>query len=287
MANAEQTPRSRHLKCLGPHGFHRLHYLEWGDPGSPEVVVCAHGLTRNAHDFDDLAERLGRERRVLCVDVPGRGGSERLSHPLDYGYPLYCQDLAAVIARADVAAVDWVGTSMGGLIGMMLAAQPGTPVRRLVLNDVGPFLPAAALQRIADYVGRTPDFPDLAALETYLRQVHAPFGPLSDAQWRRFASHSAVQGEDGRWRLGYDPAIAEAFRAAPLEDVDLWPVWEAVRCPTLLLRGAESDVLDADTAQEMTRRGPRATLVEFPGIGHAPALLAEDQIETVCRWLLQ
>ncbi len=277
--------RERHLHCLGPHGFHRVRYLEWGDPDNPQVVICVHGLTRNAHDFDTLASRLASRLRVLCVDVPGRGGSDRLSHPLDYAYPLYCQDLAMVIARADVDAVDWVGTSMGGLIGMMLAAQGNTPIRRLLVNDVGPFIAAAALARIADYVGRAPDFPNLAAAEAYLRQVHAPFGPLSDAQWAQLTDHSTVQGDDGRWRLSYDPAIAEPLRAAPPDDLDLWPVWDAIRCPTLVLRGSESDVLSAATATAMGQRGPRATVLEFPGIGHAPALLDRDQIEPVAAWL--
>lgn len=277
--------RERRIPCLGPHGFHHLRYLEWGDPRNPRVLLCVHGLTRNAHDFDTLARRMAEQYRVLCVDVVGRGGSDRLSQPMDYGYPLYCQDLASVIARADTEDVDWIGTSMGGLIGMMLAAQRKTPIRRLVVNDVGPFIAATALQRIADYVGRAPDFLDLAAAEAYLRQVHAPFGPLSDAQWAELTRHSTVQGNDGQWRLSYDPAIAEALGALSAEDVDLWPVWDAIRCPTLVLRGSESDVLSAATAADMGRRGPRATVLEFSGIGHAPALLDAEQIAPLEKWL--
>jgi pimeloyl-ACP methyl ester carboxylesterase len=216
----------------------------------------------------------------------GQRASAWLAEAADYGYPQYLADMTALIARLDVAAVDWVGTSMGGLIGMMLAAQPGTPIRRLVLNDIGPFIPKAALERIADYVGLDPRFEDLAALEAYLRRVHAPFGPLTEDQWRHLAEHSARPLDEGGFGLAYDPRIGDAFRGdKPLEDVDLWPVWDAVRCPVLVLRGAESDLLLADTAREMRRRGPRARVVELPGVGHAPALMADDQIAPVRDWL--
>jgi pimeloyl-ACP methyl ester carboxylesterase len=277
--------RSRYFRSLGPHGFHRLHYLEWGDPANARVAVCVHGLTRNARDFDVLAERLSETHRVLCVDVPGRGQSEWLTHPMDYGYPLYCQDLAALIVRADVDSVDWVGTSMGGLIGMMLAAQQGSPIRRMVLNDVGPFIAVSALSRIRDYLAAVPAFPDFASLEAYLRQVHAPFGLLNNRQWQTLAANSTRRDPNGSWRLHYDPGIAQAFQAAPLEDVKLWLLWDALRSPTLVLRGADSDVLSADTAREMSHRGPRAEVVEYHGVGHAPALLEESQIRPVLNWL--
>lgn len=276
---------TRTLRGLGPHGFHRVAYHEWGDPGNPRVVVCAHGLTRNGRDFDALAAALADRYRVACPDLPGRGLSEWLPRPGDYTYPVYLGDMVALFARLGGETVDWVGTSMGGLVGMMLAAQPGTPIRRLVLNDVGPFLPKAALERIGEYVGADPRFADFGALEGYLRRVHAPFGPLTGEQWRRLAKHSARPLPDGTLALHYDPAIGEAFRAAPPQDVDLWAVWDAVRCPVLVLRGAESDVLPRETAEEMGRRGPRGRLVELPGVGHAPALLEPGQLETVCSWL--
>ena len=271
---------------LGPHGFHRTRYLEWGAPDNPRVVVCVHGLTRNGRDFDPLAQALAPDFRVLCPDVVGRGLSDRLAHPQDYGYPLYLADMAALVARSQAEQVHWVGTSMGGLLGMMLAAQPQTPIARLVINDVGPLVPRASLERLAQYVGKAGTFRDEAALESYLRQVHAPFGPLSDAQWRHLARHSAQRTADGSLALAYDPAIAAAF-AGPLNDVVLWPLWDAVRAPTLLLRGTQSDLLLAETAQEMTRRGPRAQLQEFAGIGHAPALMSSDQIEIVRSFLLR
>ena len=265
------------LRCLGLHGFHRIAYAEWGGADNPRVVICVHGLTRNGRDFDALAAALEPKRRVLCPDVVGRGRSDWLTHKQDYGYPLYLADMAALIARGGAEQVDWVGTSMGGLIGMMLAAQPNTPIRRLVVNDVGPLIPKSALERLSLYVGKDPRFPSFEALEQYIRLVSAPFGPLTDAQWHHLTEHTARRYEDGTFGVAYDPAIGNAF-AGPFEDVSLWPFWDAISCPTLLLRG---------TAEEMTRRGPKPRLVEFAGIGHAPMLMAEDQIAGVREFLLQ
>ncbi|MDF1553120.1 MAG: alpha/beta hydrolase [Deferrisomatales bacterium] len=275
------------LRGADPHGFHRVAYHEWGDPDCERVVVCAHGLTRNGRDFDALAKALSDCCRVVCPDMAGRGQSEWLSYPQDYGYPVYLGDAAALVARLGARRVDWVGTSMGGLIGMLLAANPGTPVRRLVLNDVGPFIPKRALERIAAYVGNAPAFHDLGSVEAYLREVHAPFGSLSDEQWRHLAEHSTRVLPDGTFALHYDPAIGTTLRAAPFQDVDLWAVWDAVRCPTLVLRGADSDLLMPEVAAEMARRGPRAQVVEVAGVGHAPALLAPDQIERIRSWLFR
>lgn len=272
--------RTNELRCLGPHGFHRVAYHEWGDPSNPHVVLCVHGLTRNGRDFDHLARALAPQFRVICPDVAGRGSSQWLTHKQDYGYPLYLADMATLIARTGADRVDWIGTSMGGLMGMMLAAQPDTPIRRLLLNDIGPFIPRAALERLAQYVGKAPGFPTLEALEKYLRVVMEPFGTLTDEHWRHLATHSSRRNDDGTFVLSYDPAIANAF-AGPLQDVSLWPMWDAIRCPTEVVRGKESDLLLRETAEEMTRRGPKAQLIELAGIGHAPALMAEDQITIV------
>lgn len=291
LSDTSAEPRLRSMPVLSPSGFVRLAWAEWGPESAARTVVCAHGLTRNARDFDDLARDLaGAGWRVASVDVPGRGRSEWLRRPEDYAYPFYAAALAALIGRLGVDRVDWVGTSMGGLIGMMLAAQPNTPIRRLVLNDIGAFIPKASLERIAQYVGRDPRFEDFAAVEAHLRKVNAPFGPLTDEQWRHLATHTAARAEDGRWRLGYDPAIGKAFANAPIDDVALWPVWEAVACPVMVLRGAESDLLLHPTAEEMTRRGAAATagkveLREIAGVGHAPALMALDQIALVRDFL--
>jgi len=277
--------RERELAALGPHGFHRVNYYEWGDADNDKVLFCVHGVTRNGRDFDDIAHALSSDYRVLCPDVVGRGKSGWLTHKEDYGYPLYCSDMAALIARSGAQQVDWVGTSMGGLIGMFLAAQPDAPIRRLAMNDVGAFIPKASLERLSSYVGKDPRYASFDEFEQYIRAVSAPFGRLTGAQWRHLAQTNARQFDDGRWGPNYDPALGLAFRAAPA-DVVLWPFWDQVRCPTLLLRGADSDLLLAQTAQEMTRRGPKAKVVEFAGIGHAPMLMEQSQIATVRDFLL-
>lgn len=276
----------RSVLALSAAGFHRMAYTQWGRDDAGRTVVCAHGLTRNGRDFDVLALALAEGRRVVCPDVVGRGRSDWLARPDLYGYPQYLADMTVLLARLDVDAqgVDWVGTSMGGLIGLFLAAQPKSPIRRLVVNDVGPFVPKAALERIGGYVGKDPVFEDIAALESYLRFVLMGFGSLGDAQWRHLAEHSARSRPDGRYGLAYDPAIGGAFQGE-LTDVDLWPLWDAVRCPVLVLRGGESDLLLPETAAEMTTRGPKARVVEFPHVGHAPALMDEGQIAVVKRFL--
>lgn len=276
----------RSLSCLSPSGFHRVAYSEFPGPAGARTVVCVHGLTRNGRDFDDLAAALAPERRVVCPDMAGRNRSENLRNPAEYGYPLYLADCAALIARLDVEEVDWVGTSMGGLIGMMLAAQPGSPIRRLVINDVGALVAKEGLARIGSYVGADPTFDTAEAFEAAVRANAAPFGLKTEAQWRKLARDSMREKPGGGYGFNYDPRIGDAFKGAPAEDVNLWPVWDAIPCPTLLLRGAESDLLSRETAKAMTERGPKAKLIEFPGVGHAPGLVEADQIAVVRDFLL-
>ncbi len=298
--------KSDYVLGLTTSGFHRIHYTEWGSADAGRIVICVHGLTRNCRDFDFLAQALVPDFRVVCPDVAGRGMSDWLHTKEDYAYPQYCADMTAVIARVTGTAGDltdrlsglleraesekqrifWVGTSMGGLIGIVLAAQPKTPIERLVLNDVGPWIPHAALERIGNYVGKDLRFKTLEELESMLRLVLAPFGALTDAQWRHLAVTGATQHGDGSWGMRYDPGIAIPFQKGQHADLDLWRFYDAIRCPTLLLRGAQSDLLRQDTAMEMTRRGPKARLVEFEGIGHAPTLMAGDQIGIVRDFLL-
>lgn len=278
--------RERSFLSLGPNGFHRVVYREWGDAENEQTLICVHGLTRNGRDFDTLAAALSKDYRVVCPDVAGRGRSEWLPVKADYGYPLYCADMAALMAHLRVESVDWLGTSMGGLIGMLLAASPGTPLRRLIMNDIGALIPKAALERIASYVGGDPRFGSMAELDAYIREIYAPFGQLTEAQWHGLVESSARTTPEGTIGLSYDPGIAEPFREGPLEDVDLWQAWDSVHCPVLVLRGADSDVLLADTAKEMQQRGPKAELVELPNVGHAPMLMSDDQIGTVRKWLL-
>ena len=278
--------RLERVKCLSAGGFHTMAYTEWGEPDASRTVVCVHGLTRNASDFDVLAARISATgARVVCPDVVGRGASDWLIDPTGYCYPQYMADMAVLLARLNVSEVDWVGTSMGGVIGMMLAAKKGSPIRRLVINDIGPFIPKASLERIASYVGADRRFPDLAAAEAYFRKVHAAFGALSDAEWRQLTENSVRTADEGGFWLRYDPGIAAAFEPGKMEDVDLWPVWDRIACPTLLLRGENSDLLLADTAAQMATSGPKAEVMTVPGCGHAPALLSHSQTGMVVAFL--
>jgi len=276
--------REGHLQSLSPHGFHRVVYYDWGDPANDRVVVCVHGVGRNGRDFDALAEALLPTHRVIAVDMPGRGKSDWLADPNDYVFPTYLTTLTALLARSGAERVGWVGTSMGGLLGMTIAAQPGSPISRLVVNDVGPAIEPAALERIRGYFGLDPTFASYDEIVRYIRTVSAPFGPLTDAQWDHMTRTNVRERPDGRWGLAYDPGIAVPFRttAAP---PNLWGLWDAIRCPTLVLRGAQSDLLSAGTAAQMAVRGPKPAIVEFEGVGHAPALLSVEQIAPVVRFL--
>jgi pimeloyl-ACP methyl ester carboxylesterase len=279
---AEARPGA--LRWLSPAGFFTLRWLEWG-PASGAPVVCVHGLTRSGRDFDALARALAAAgRRVFCPDLPGRGASDWLPDPALYQPPIYSQALAHLLARMD-GPVDWVGTSLGGLCGMGVAATPGNAIRRMVLNDIGAIIPAAALARIRDYINQPAQaFPDIAALEAHLRKVHAPFGKLSDSEWRHLAENSARRDSTGALQLHYDPAITHAFSAGDIADIDLTPFWAAIAIPVLILRGATSDILPAEVAVEMARK-PNARLIEIADAGHAPALMAADQISAIQDFL--
>lgn len=283
---SEAGPRQRFVQCASPAGLHRVAYREWGDPAAP-VLLCVHGLTRCARDFDALAAAMADRYRVVCPDVAGRGDSDWLADPMLYQLPQYVADMVTLIARLDVETVHWVGTSMGALIGMALAAQQHSPIRRLVLNDAGPVVTKASLERIATYVGYAPPLPTIESAETYVRTVLASFGAHSDAEWRFLTEVVVRRNADGSYRLHYDPKIAEPFRKnLPDKDLELWPLWDAITCPTLAIRGAESDLLTAATAREMCTRGPKAKLVEIPNVGHAPTLMHADQISVVREFLL-
>ena len=279
------------VKCLSTAGFHQMAYVEWGDVDNPNVLVCVHGLTRNGRDFDFLAQALEADYRVICPDVAGRGKSDWLTNKTLYVMPQYCADMVTLLARLNVETVDWLGTSMGGLIGMALAAQPGNPIRRLVLNDVGPVVTAVSLARIGDYLGTPPRFDNIEEAEAYVRKISAPFGPLTDAQWRHLTVHVVREAADGKIEFIYDPGIAQIYHQGQLlsggRDVELWSLFDAITCPTLLLRGEVSDLLTPATAQAMTQRGPHAKLIEILGVGHAPTLMDETQIAPVRDFLLQ
>ena len=268
-----------------------MRWTEWGDADNPRVALCLHGLTRVGRDFDRLAQVLAPYYRVVCPDVVGRGRSDWLRDPTQYGLPQYVGDMVTLLARLNARTVHLVGTSMGGLIGISLAGLEGSPVERLVINDVGPRLNADALARIGSYVGQSLRFADLDQAVAYIRSVSAPFSLRSDEQWREI-TESAIRPDGAAYRLHYDPRISEPFKAISAKAAEagealLWYLYDAIRCPTLLTRGAQSDLLGHETAEEMTRRGPRARLVEFPDVGHAPMFFDPDQIAVVRDFLLE
>lgn len=274
-------------------GVHHIAYTEWGDPHNPHVVICVHGLTRNCRDFDFLARAFETRCRVFCVDVAGRGQSGWLDNAQDYDhYQLYIADAISLLTHIrdqynDNITVDWVGISMGGLIGMMAAIQSTAPIHRLVMSDIGPLIPVAALKRMSAYVGKDIHFGSFEELETYVKQISAPFGPLTDDQWRHLAIHSMRKFNDGTYGFRYDPKISVSFKQHALQnDVDLWEYWDKLQVPTLVMRGTESDVLLAETAIEMQQRGPKAKIIELTGIGHAPIFLDNKQIAIAKDFLL-
>ena len=276
--------REGSILCLDPHGFHRMRYVEWGDPANPRVLICVHGLTRNGRDFDFLASRMADKYRVVCPDVVGRGRSGWLKNKANYGYPVYLSDMAALLGKLGAEEVDWVGTSMGGLIGMIFASFDGSPVRKLVINDVGCFLPKVALERIGLYVGKSPVFDTIEAMDAAVRSV-SPFGNLTDEQWRHLTIHGARQDENGKWHFRYDPGIGDAFHSGPIKDVDMRVFWLAVRGPVLVIRGEHSDLLTPETLEEMGRRAGTRTVV-VPNVAHAPMLLDDAQVNPIREFLL-
>jgi len=283
-------PRLLHVNCLDSRGLHRMAYWQWGDAGNPRVLVCVHGLSRQGRDFDVLARELSQSYRVICPDVVGRGRSDWLSDPMGYNVPAYVADMVTVVARLDVEQVDWVGTSMGGLIGLGLASLPGSPVRRLVLNDIGPTLQVSALQRIGSYLGLPVHWPDADAAADAMWAISQGFGPHSREQWMAL-SRPQLKPDGAGFKPHYDPAIAIPFKAvtpglAAAGEALLWQSYDRLRCPTLLLRGVQSDLLSLETAHAMTERGPRARLVQFDGVGHAPMLVQDDQRAVVREFLL-
>jgi pimeloyl-ACP methyl ester carboxylesterase len=296
-------PTLNYVHCPDASGGHRMAFWQWGDASAAHLVVCVHGLARQGRDFDTLAralaERSSRPIRIVCPDIVGRGRSDWLKDPMAYQFPTYAADMLVLLAhlhqQSPVQTLDWVGTSMGGLIGLIICAQPDLPlpvkIRRLVLNDVGPVIEAAALQRIGAYLGETGRFETVQQAADATWAVSTTFGPHTPAQWLALSQAMVRPHPDGGLTLHYDPAIAVPVRAASRDSAEqgeamLWQLYDALTCQTLLLRGALSDLLSPGTALAMTQRGPRARLVEFAGVGHAPTLVAPDQVEAVAAFVL-
>jgi pimeloyl-ACP methyl ester carboxylesterase len=280
---------THHFLGLGFHGFHRTHYLEWGTPDKTErkdTLICVHGVTRNAHDFDYLAENLCDTYRVVCPDVVGRGESDHLAEPQGYDYMQYNADMNALIARLNVTQVDWVGSSMGGIIGMILASVAQSPIRRLVINDIGPEISRDALTRIGNYIGKSGEFGSIDEVEAHVREIYSEFGPMSDDDWKHMVHYSTRRTKTGKYRFKMDAGVGDAFRdSISLFDVDMWDTWEKITCPVLILRGKKSSFFSEETAHKMLTCGPEATLVEFDDAGHTPTLRSDEQVNVIRDWL--
>jgi pimeloyl-ACP methyl ester carboxylesterase len=290
MNAAPPFPRLDSVQCLDSRGLHRMAWAEWGDPANPKVLVCVHGLSRQGRDFDTLARAMADEYRVVCPDVVGRGRSDWLADPSGYSIPHYVADMVTLLARLNASEVHWVGTSMGGLIGLGLAGLAGSPIRKLVLNDVGPKIEFDALRRIGEYLGDPVHWATEEEAADALWAVSQSFGPHTREQWMAL-SRPQLRPDGAGFKPHYDPGIAIPFHAVTPEfaqagEAMLWASYEQVRCPTLLLRGEESDLLSRETAAQMTQRGPRARLHEFAGVGHAPMLVQPEQVAVVRGFLL-
>lgn len=272
--------------CGGAFDLYHMAYREWGDPANPRVLLCVHGLTRNSLDFERMAQSLSSRYRVIAPDVVGRGESDSLVDPMGYNTVTYAADMITLIAHLNVPQVDWLGTSMGGMIAMLLAGQPNSPIRRLILNDVGPTLSLEALKRIVGYVGSPYEFADLETARRYVRLIFTPFALKTEADWDALIVSTLKPLPNGGYRFNYDKNISKPLQAALLgTDINLWPMYDRIQCPTLLLHGELSDLLSPTTALEMTQRGPRAVLKTVAGVGHAPMLMSDDQIALVRDFL--
>lgn len=283
--------RVESVQCLSPTGLHTMAYKEWGDPGNSKVLVCVHGVTRISDDFDNLAREMCGDYRVVCPDVVGRGRSGWLKDPQHYQLPQYVSDMVTLLARLNADTVHWFGTSMGGLIGMGLSSLADSPVRKLILNDIGPTLNPAALTRIGDYLGQDVRFDTFEEAAQYIRDISTPFGPHSDSEWHKLAADVLRQDKDGKWIRHYDLRLSVPFKSATPESAKmgeamLWAAYDAIRCPTLLVRGAESDLVSPEVARLMSERGPKAELIEIEGVGHAPTFMHADQIAIARKFLL-
>lgn len=280
------APRSGSVQCINSKGFHTVVYQDWGPLDSKETVFCLHGLTRNSRDFDVLAHALGKTRRVICPDTAGRGKSDWLPNHEDYQLQQYNVDLTVLAAAIGVREFDIVGTSLGGMMGMTLAALRNSPVRRLVINDIAPEVPHSALSRLSSYLHLDPSFKSLAEVEAHLRKTLAPFHPMTDEDWTHCAATSAVKTQDG-YKLAFDPDISNTYarRYWYMMYFNLWKYWARIKCPVLILRGEQSDFLTEQLLDRMLRKLPHADVVEFPGAGHTPTLNAPEQIDPILAWL--
>ncbi len=270
------------VTCTSPDGPHRMAYHAWGNPNNPKVLVCVHGLTRRGRDFKTLAQALSHDYYVVCPDVVGRGDSDRLKNPMLYAVPQYVADMASLIKHLGVSQVDWFGTSMGGLIGMVYASMPKNPIRRMLINDVGPRIEPEAIKRLGSYVGQPFVFKERADALQRLNEICASFGSHTPEEWEVYNGPMLVQ-KDGIWVMHYDPDISVPFASvnpimAKAGEMAMWHAFKQIHIPMLIVRGGESDLLSAKTVAEMCKVNPYIRSIEIPGVGHAPAFVKSEQV---------
>jgi pimeloyl-ACP methyl ester carboxylesterase len=287
---------SKYYLGLSPEGFHKVAYSEWGIPHNNPSIMCVHGLARNKSDFDFLAAELSQNYHVTAVDVVGRGQSDRLREEQHYTYEQYLIDIAILIGRLNVQQLYWIGTSMGGLIGLLLAAMPRSPIKKLILNDVGPIIPKKAVDRIKQYASIKLSFQNFEEGTKALRKFYEPFGPLEERHWDHIFKNTLVQEEDGTYTTSYDPKAAHAIeeqeklmhsqgRKDPEGNIIFWDFWDKITCPVLVINGENSDILTPDIVSQMKTRGPTFDHVIIKNTGHAPTLMPFDQIKIIKDWL--
>lgn len=284
-------PKTKFVNCLSPTGSHKMAYYEWGSADNNNVLICVHGLSRSGRDFDALARVLSSDYRIICPDVVGRGQSDWLTDPLYYSIPQYVSDMLTLVQQVQATKLSWFGTSMGGLIGICMAAMPQNAISALLINDIGPKIELAGLQRIGSYVGRPDSWAQLDDAIAYIQQVSASFGEHTPALWREFALSVLKQRPDGQWVLHYDPQISQGFKSSSIDVLQageqaLWLAYDAIHCPTLVVRGEQSDILSESTVVQMQQRGPCAKSITIPRVGHAPTFMQAEQIQIAVSFFL-
>jgi pimeloyl-ACP methyl ester carboxylesterase len=277
--------KTKHILSSNVAGQHKIAYQDWGDESNPNVLICVHGLTRNSRDFDYLAKKLCDKYRVIAPDIVGRGKSDWLPEAHHYSVEQYIKDMQILLQDLKVQQVDWLGTSLGGIIGMGMAASPNSPVRRLILNDIGPLVRKEVTRMLAQNLAATPEFRSLEELEHFLRIAYRDTGELHDQQWQHMAQHDHQIQADGTIRRAYDPKIFHAIGQFQDGDIDMWPYWDKIQCPALVLHGAESKVLTQDICEEMLARKANTEVVTIPNVGHTPSLMIPGYIDVVAEWL--
>jgi pimeloyl-ACP methyl ester carboxylesterase len=279
------NPKQRYFLSASHEGFKKIAYVEWGKPTAKRTFICVHGMTRNGRDFDYLAKALVKtyDCRVVCPDLIGRGMSDWFEDASRYKFAQYIADMNALIARLDVEDVEWIGTSLGGMIGIVVAAMPNSPIKRLIVNDVGPHVPRFALLRIAKYIKKCPELDTLQQVEVELRERYAPFGTLSDKHWAHIVKYGHKKLDNGKFIFNYDPRIVNIFWI--LIGSNIWSSWDSLTCPVMVIHGENSDILTNKTLEKMRILQPKTHIYSVADTGHAPALMADDQVQAIVDWV--